>query len=78
MSLNYFVGPQWKEEFYREVESRAGTSGDWLRALEERIFVLSRQEIESKMKAMWVGGKGQNDYADNFIVKLVKRYLELK
>lgn len=49
-----------------------------LRALEERIFVLSRQEIESKMKAKWVGGKGQNDYADNFIVKLVKRYLELK
>ena len=77
MSLYYFVDPQWKEEFYREVES-AGTSGDRLRSLEERIFVLSRQEIESKMKAKWVGGKGQNDYADNFIVKLVKRYLELK
>ena len=45
---------------------------------EERIFVLSCQEIESKMKAKWVGGKGQNDFADIFIVKLVKRYLELK
>lgn len=72
--ITLFTALDWKESFYKLVDSLDGPNGDALRELEEKVFRNTIEHVIKKHKIKkWTSSKIQNEWAD-IAIRLVAIY----